>query len=130
MRAEALAAAYDHVYTAALIILAVMILLCLLRAILGPRVPDRIVAANMTGTMVMVMIAVLALKQDEGYLADICMIYAMTSFLAVIVLTKAFLGIYREQMQENEAAGLSGENAVVEGAAAHTEESEGGRQDA
>lgn len=118
MGTEALAAAYNQVYTAALIILAVMILLCLLRAILGPRVPDRIVAANMTGTMVMVMIAVLALKQDEGYLADICMIYAMTSFLAVIVLTKAFLGIYREQMQE------------TEGAPAHTEESEGGERDA
>ena len=94
-----LVAAYDTVFTAALVILAVMIVLCLIRAILGPRVADRIVAVNMMGTLVMVVIAILALKQKEGYLADICMIYAMISFLAVIVLTKVFLGIYRERKQ-------------------------------
>lgn len=92
-----LVAAYDKVFTVALLVLAVMIVLCLIRAILGPRVADRIVAVNMMGTMVMVVIAILALKQREGYLADICMIYAMISFLAVIVLTKVFLGIYRER---------------------------------
>lgn len=92
-----LVAAYDMVFTVALLVLAVMIVLCLIRAILGPRVADRIVAVNMMGTMVMVVIAILALKQREGYLADICMIYAMISFLAVIVLTKVFLGIYRER---------------------------------
>ena len=94
-----LVAAYDTVFTAALVILAVMIVLCLIRAILGPRVADRIVAVNMMGTLVMVVIAILALKQKEGYLADICMIYAMISFLAVFVLTKVFLGIYRERKQ-------------------------------
>lgn len=85
------------VYTAALIFLAVMLLLCLLRAVRGPRVADRIVAVNMMGTMVMVMIAILALKMKEGYLIDICIIYAMISFLAVVVLTKVYMGVYRER---------------------------------
>lgn len=89
--------AYQTLFTAVLIILAIMIVLCLIRAVLGPSVSDRIVAVNMMGTLVMVVIAVLALKQNEGYLADICMIYAMISFLAVIVLTKVFLGIYMER---------------------------------
>ena len=47
------------VYMGALIVLAVMLMLCLLRAVLGPRVADRIVAVNMMGTIVMVMIAIL-----------------------------------------------------------------------
>ncbi len=82
--------------TAALIFLAVMLLLCLLRAVRGPRVADRIVAVNMMGTIVMVMIAVLAVLLKEGYLVDICIIYAMISFLAVVVLTKVYMGVYRE----------------------------------
>ena len=53
-------------------------------------------AVNMMGTMVMVMIAILALLLKEGYLVDICLIYAMISFLAVIVLTKVYMGVHKE----------------------------------
>lgn len=69
-------------------ILAILIFLCLVRAIKGPTVADRIVAANMMGTMVMTIIAILAIQLEEGYLMDICIIYAALSFLAVIVLSK------------------------------------------
>ena len=57
-----LKAAYGTLFTAVLIVLAVMILICLIRAIMGPRVCDRVVAVNMMGTLVIVTIAVLALK--------------------------------------------------------------------
>lgn len=80
-----------------LIILGIMLMLCLLRAILGPRVADRVVAVNMMGTMVMVIIAILAYILKETYLVDICILYAMISFLAVIVLTKIYTGVYREK---------------------------------
>ena len=79
--------------------LAVLLVLCLIRAVRGPRVADRVVAVNMMGTMTMVMIAILALLLDEGYLVDICIIYAMISFLAVIVLTKVYIGIYLEKKE-------------------------------
>ena len=92
--------AYHLVFTVTLIFLAVMLLLCLVRAIIGPKVTDRIVAVNMMGTMVIVIIAVLALMLEEGYLADICLIYAMLSFLAVIVLTKVYMGIYLEKKEK------------------------------
>lgn len=92
--------AYHMFFTAALIFLAVMVVLCLIRAIIGPRIADRIVSVNMMGTMVMVMIAILALMLEEGYLADICLIYAMISFLAVIVLTKVYMGVYLEKKEE------------------------------
>lgn len=92
--------AYNILFVAALVFLAVMIILCLIRAIMGPRVEDRIVATNMMGTMVMVIIAILAIMLNEGYLVDICIIYAMISFLAVIVLTKVYMGVYREKKKE------------------------------
>ena len=63
----------DRVFSAVLVILAIMVLICLIRAVIGPRVPDRIVSVNMMGTMVMVIIAILAIKNKEGYLADISM---------------------------------------------------------
>lgn len=94
--------AYHGLFVAALIFLAVMVVLCLIRAIIGPKVADRIVAINMIGTMVIVMIAILALMLQEGYLVDICLIYAMMSFLAVIVLTKVYMGIYLEKKKQKE----------------------------
>ena len=93
---------YHVVFAAALIFLAVMLMLCLVRAIIGPTISDRIVSVNMMGTMVMVMIAILALMQEEGYLVDICLIYAMISFLAVIVLTKVYMGVYAQKKEEAE----------------------------
>lgn len=93
--------AYEFFLTGALIILAILAVLCLVRAIMGPRVADRIVAVNMMGTIVIVMIAILALMLEEGYLVDICIIYAMISFLAVIVLTKVYMGVYIEKKEEH-----------------------------
>ena len=96
----ALETAYRTVYVGVLIFLALMIFFCLIRAVKGPRVADRIVAVNMIGTMVMVIIAILALLLNEGYLVDICLIYAMISFLAVIVLTKVYMGVHSENQVE------------------------------
>lgn len=86
-----------HALAVVLFILAIMLIVCLIRAILGPRVADRIVAVNMMGTMVMIIIAIMAFILQESYLVDICILYAMISFLAVIVLTKIYTGVYREK---------------------------------
>lgn len=80
-----------------LCILAIMLMVCLFRAVKGPRVSDRVIAVNMMGTIVIVIIALLGFVLQEGYLIDICILYAMISFLAVIVLTKIYTGVYREQ---------------------------------
>lgn len=94
---------FEWVFHIVLIILAVMLVLCLIRAVLGPRIADRLVAVNMMGTMIMCMIVILGVIMDEGYLADIALIYAMISFLAVVVLTKVYTGVYLEQKAEKES---------------------------
>ena len=98
--------AYYVFFSAVLIILAILVVLCLIRAVIGPRVADRIVAVNMMGTMVIVMIAVLAIMMGEGYLVDICIIYALISFLAVIVLTKVYMGVYLERKEKQNGSYL------------------------
>lgn len=94
--------AYRGLFSVLLVILAILFVMCLIRAVLGPRMADRIVAVNMMGTMVMVAIATLALLLQEGYLVDVCLIYAMISFLAVIILTKVYMGVYAEQKEKEE----------------------------
>ena len=106
---ESLDKAYSILFAGVLIVLALLVILCLIRAIIGPRIADRIVAVNMMGTMVNVMIAILSLLLGEGYLADICIIYAMISFLAVIVLTKVYMGVYMEKKQKSAQEQDSGE---------------------
>ena len=93
---------YHGMYITILIILALMLFVCLIRAVKGPRIADRIVAVNMMGTMVMVTIAVLSLLLKEGFLIDICLIYAMVSFLAVIVISKVYMGVYEEKKRGND----------------------------
>ena len=85
---------YSTFFYGILSVLAIMLLFCLIRAVCGPRIADRLVAVNMMGTMVIAMIALLAVLKDQGYLVDICLIYAMISFLAVVVLTRIYTGVF------------------------------------
>jgi len=97
-----MSAAYETLFKVTLSILGVLLFPCLLRAIRGPRIADRVVGINMIGTIIIMMIAILSLMLEEGYLVDIAIIYAMLSFLAVVVLVKIYIGIYRSQKTEEE----------------------------
>ena len=95
-----LADAYHAFYMAVLVCLSVLTLFCLFRAIQGPRIADRIVSINMICTLTMTMICILAAMLGEGYLVDVAIIYTMLSFLAVVLLTKVYMGIYRQKRRE------------------------------
>lgn len=88
--------AYSVLYIGVMIGFALCILCCLIRAIKGPRTTDRIVAINMIGTLSVIIIAIMSLYLGESFLLDINLIYAMVSFLAVVVLTKVYMGVHRE----------------------------------
>ena len=95
-------AAYRVLFTSSMGMLALLMLLSLIRCLLGPRISDRVLAINMIGTIALFMIGVMTAFLNEGFLADIAMIYALLSFLAVVVLCKVFTGVYRERKQEEE----------------------------
>ena len=88
---------FEWIFYGMLVVLAVMLILCLIRSVLGPRIADRLVAVNMITTMVIVMIGILAVLKQESYLVDICLVYAMISFLAVVVLSRIYTGVYRQE---------------------------------
>ena len=97
-----IAMAYDLLYTIVLVVLSILTLLCLVRAIQGPTIPDRIVSINMISTLTIAMICILAIRQQQGYLVDVALIYALIGFLAVVVLVKIYIGVYRAQKIEEE----------------------------
>lgn len=98
---------YHWIFYIVLVILALLLVLCLIRAVIGPRIADRLISVNMTGTMVMVIISILSVIMNEGYLADICLIYALISFLSVVVLTKVYTGVYLEAKDRKKEEGDS-----------------------
>ena len=93
---------FGEFFLICIVILTILTFFCLIRAIRGPKLADRIMAANMIGTMTIAIIALLAVYLDESSILDICLIYAIMSFVAVIVLTKIYIGIYNENKDEKQ----------------------------
>lgn len=94
---------YAHIFLiVCLVALAVIALVCLARAIMGPRFTDRIMAGNMIGTKTLLMVCILAILLGEGYIADIALIYALLSFLAVVVLSKLVVTNHRVKKSQQD----------------------------
>ncbi len=83
--------AYQYLYTGALTVMAVLIGIILIRSIIGPRIIDRILCINMIGTLVICSIAIMSQMLRESYLTDIAIIYAMLSFLTVLILASVYI---------------------------------------
>ena len=74
--------------TAALAVLGFFVLFALLYAILGKRFTDKIVATNMIGTLCVNMIVIVALLVGADYILDVALVFALLSFLTVVVLCR------------------------------------------
>ena len=62
--------------------------LALARAVLGPTVYARILAANMFGTKTVLMIAVLGYLTGRPDFLDLALLYALMNFIGVIAVLK------------------------------------------
>ncbi len=112
---ELIQQAYDVLMTAGVLILAAMIILSIIRSILGPGISDRIIAVNMIGTMIIMITAIFSAWLDENYLADVCLIYAMISFLGVVVLCKVYTGVYLQRKHMKADLGAIEDNLSKQG---------------
>lgn len=81
-----------------MIVYSVLVVMVLVRAVVGPRVADRLMAINMVGTIGIFLMAVISVFIGEDYLLDISIIYAMISFLSVVILTKVYMGVHEENV--------------------------------
>lgn len=112
---ELIEQAYGVLLTGAVIVLAVLIIFSIIRSVLGPGIADRIIAVNMTGTMIIMVIAILSVFLDENYLVDVCLIYAMISFLGVVVLCKVYTGVYLQRKNLKADLGAIEDNLIRQG---------------
>ncbi len=88
---------FDYLLIGVLLALTAGLFFSLLRAIRGPRMADRILGINMTGSLTTAAIGVLAVLLEQSWLLDVCLIYCMISFLAVVVLAKISIASHEEQ---------------------------------
>ena len=83
--------AYRILFLGALIWFGLLLLITLIRAIIGPRVTDRILSINMICTMVIACTCILAYFLNESYLFDVALLYALISFITVLILSATYI---------------------------------------
>ncbi len=88
----------------AMIFLSITIMFCLVRAFVGPRFTDRLLAINVINTKTVVLIAILAMVL-EGYLVDISIVYGVLGFLSVVVLSRLYLTDYLKKTENSKIKG-------------------------
>jgi multicomponent Na+:H+ antiporter subunit F len=70
----------------------VLILICMIRAILGPTTPDRVVALDTTNTLVVAALVMLGVAFQEVIYIDVAVVYAMLSFVTTMYISKYLEG--------------------------------------
>jgi multicomponent Na+:H+ antiporter subunit F len=75
-------------YTVVLIAILVTMLLALARALAGPTVFDRILAANMFSTKTVLLICVIGFYTGRPDFLDLALLYALLNFIGAIAVLK------------------------------------------
>ena len=85
---------YEYLFIGLIVALAILIIFAIVKSIVGPRIADRIVSVNMVSTMTVMLLCTLTVYfKNEGYLADVSIIYVLISFVAIIVLANVFINV-------------------------------------
>lgn len=92
--------AYNILFTVTLVVLALCVLAVLVYIIRSRLTVDRIIGINLIGTIVSIVICVLTRSLNEGYLADIAIIYVVMSFIAVMMLCRIYINLYNRRKEE------------------------------
>jgi len=68
--------------------LALCITIALVRVLLGPTVPDRIVGLDTVNTLVVVSMVILGAAFEEVLIIDVGIVYALLSFVTTLFIAK------------------------------------------
>lgn len=66
--------------------------LCLYRIAHGPTAPDRVVAIDIIGTVVVGFVAIITAVSGEAYLLDVALVWALVSWIGTLALAKYLVG--------------------------------------
>lgn len=90
----------DTLLIAGAVVLALLMLATLIRAVLGPRFTDRIIAVNVINTLVVAEIVLVSVWMREDFLVDVALLYALLSFLTVVVVSRLVLTRRHKQLEK------------------------------
>jgi multicomponent Na+:H+ antiporter subunit F len=93
---------YHDLFWGALVLLGLGLLAVMVYIIRARLTVDRIIGINLTGTLVAIIIAILAYLLGEDYLADVAIVYVVLSFIAVMLLCRIYINLYRRRQEEKE----------------------------
>ena len=86
--------AYNILFFGAVIVIAVLIIISLIRTITGKLTADKIIGLNMTSTLTVLAMIILTALLGEDYIAYIAIIYVMLSFISILILAKIYINLY------------------------------------
>ena len=69
-------------------VILIAITMGLVRAFLGPTLYDRVMAANMVGTLTVLMVSVLGFMTGRPEFLDIALVYVLISFVSTIAVLR------------------------------------------
>ena len=85
------AQAVKYLLLSGMFFLSLTIFFVLFFAVRNPKITDKIVAINMIGVKIILLIVMVCFYIEEGALVDVALVYALLSFLATIVLSRFIL---------------------------------------
>ena len=80
--------ALSPVIDAAIVLVALLNLLCGYRAVRGPTVPDRVVALDAIATNVVAIAVLFAIRTDRGLFVTVGLVLAIIAFLSTVAVAK------------------------------------------
>ena len=82
----------EPTYLIVLCVLFLSVLLALIRVILGPTAPDRIVGLDTINTLVIVGMVIFGLSSGSVIYIDVAIVYALLSFISTLFIAKYLEG--------------------------------------
>ncbi len=73
---------------AIMLLLVLAALVCFLRVVLGPTVPDRIAAIDLIGLLLALVFVLLGLHYQNPFFYDVALVYAVLLFADALILAK------------------------------------------
>ena len=93
---------YHDLFWGALVLLGLGLLAVMVYISRARLTVDRIIGINLIGTLVAIIIAILTYLLGEDYLADVAIVYVVLSFIAVMLLCRIYINLYRRRREEKE----------------------------
>lgn len=72
----------------ALTLMALSIVPCIYRVIMGPTIPDRVIALDAMTSVVVVMLGIYSFIQDSVFFMDVALVLAIISFVGTVAISR------------------------------------------